>query len=323
MKIWHDIPTAGHPGRDETTRRVTEQYYWPRAKQWIAEYIKGCAICQQNKILTHQTKTPLYRIGMKTGARPFEHIAMDLITGLPPRNGKNTILTIVDHGCSRAAIFLPCSDTITGPGITQLYLDHVYRWFGLPTKMISDQDPRFTSYFGKALTQKLSIQQNLSTAFHPQTDGLSECKNQWVEQYLRLVTSMQPEDWTEWLSMATAVHNNRKNMTTGTSPNQILLGYDIPLIPDHIGLSNNEGAEKRLDIMKQRREQAIQALNSMAEKGSTPKARYKLGDQVWLEATHLHLPHQKSKLIPKWMGPFWINKIISPVVYRLALPAAW
>jgi len=68
MKIWHDIPTAGHPGRDETTRRVTEQYYWPGAKQWIAEYIKGCAICQQNKILTHRTKTLLYRIGTKTGA---------------------------------------------------------------------------------------------------------------------------------------------------------------------------------------------------------------------------------------------------------------
>jgi len=138
MNIWHDIPAAGHPGRDETTRRITEQYHWPGARQWIAEYIKGCAICQQNKILTHREKTPLYRIGTKSNARPFEHIAMDLITGLPPRNGKNAILTIVDHGCSRAAVFLPCSDTITGPGIAQLYLDNVYRWFGLPTKMISD-----------------------------------------------------------------------------------------------------------------------------------------------------------------------------------------
>ena len=89
MNIWHDIPTAGHPGRDETTRRITEQYHWPGARQWIAEYVKGCAICQQNKILTHRKKTPLYRIGMKLNARPFEHIAMDLITGLPPCISKN------------------------------------------------------------------------------------------------------------------------------------------------------------------------------------------------------------------------------------------
>ncbi len=141
--------------------------------QWIADYIKGCAVCQQDKILTHQTKTPLYHITTKEGTLPFQQIAMDLITGLLQHHRHNTILTIVDHGCSRAAIFLPCSDTIMGPGITQLYLDYVYRWFGLPTKMISDRDPRFTSQFRKALTKKLGIQRNLSTAFHPQTDGLS------------------------------------------------------------------------------------------------------------------------------------------------------
>jgi transposase InsO family protein len=109
---------------------------------------------------------------------------MDLITGLPQRHGKNTILTIVDQGCSQAAIFLPCNNTITGSGIAQLYLDHAYRWFRLPTKMISDQDPQFTSHFRKALTQKLGIKHNLSMAFYPQTDGLLERKNQWVEQYL-------------------------------------------------------------------------------------------------------------------------------------------
>ena len=63
---------------------------------------------------------------------------MDLITGLPNRQGFNAILTIVNHGCSRAAIFLPCTTTISGLGIAQLYLDYMYRWFGLPTKIISD-----------------------------------------------------------------------------------------------------------------------------------------------------------------------------------------
>jgi len=61
-----------------------------------------------------------------------------------------------------------------GPGIAQLYLDHMYRWFSLPVKVISDWDLRFMSHFGKGLAKKLGIQQNLSMAFHPQTDGLSE-----------------------------------------------------------------------------------------------------------------------------------------------------
>ncbi len=158
MALIHDHPTAGHPGQDETIRKANEILPWIGMRQWIADYVKGCAICQQNKILTHRKKTPLYRITTKEGTLPFQQIAMDLITGLPQQHGYNAILTIVDHGCSRAAIFLPCSDTITGPGIAQLYLDYVYRWFGLPTKMISDRDPRFTSQFGKALSEKLGIE---------------------------------------------------------------------------------------------------------------------------------------------------------------------
>ena len=141
---------------------------------WIMNYVKGCAVCQQNKIITHKACVPAYCIPTGDHTLPFQQVAMNLISGLPTCNKKNTILTIVDHGCSRAAIFLPCTTTIMGAGIAQLYLDNVYRWFGLPTKVISDRNPRFTSHFGRALSQLLGIQQNLSSAFHPQTDGRSE-----------------------------------------------------------------------------------------------------------------------------------------------------
>jgi transposase InsO family protein len=102
---------------------------------------------------------------------------MDLITGLPLLRGHNAILTIVDHGCSRGAIFLPCKTTITGPQIAQLYYEHVYPWFGLPMKVISDRDPRFTSHFGHALAKELGITWNMSMVYHPQMDGLTERKN--------------------------------------------------------------------------------------------------------------------------------------------------
>jgi hypothetical protein len=196
MLLTHDHPTARHPGRDETIRKAKKLRQWKGMNKWIANYVKGCAVCQQSKILTHQKKTPLYQITTERGTLPFKQVAMDLITGLPKHKGKDVILTIVDHGCSRAAVFLPYTTTITGPGIAQLYMDHIYKWFGLPTKVISNHDPRFTSHFGKSLAQQLKINQNLSSAFHPQTDGISERKNQWVEQYLRLVTSASPKDWT-------------------------------------------------------------------------------------------------------------------------------
>ncbi len=323
MALIHDHPTAGHPRRDETIRKAAEVLPWTGMCQWIADYVKGCAVCQQNKILTHKKRIPLYRITTKEGTLPFQQIVMDLITGLPQHHRYNTILTIIDHGCSRAAIFLPCSDTITGPGIAQLYLDYVYQWFGLPTKMISNQDPRFTSQFGRALTEKLGIQRNLSTAFHPQTDGLSKRKNQWIEQYLRLVTSNDPKGWTHWLALATMVHNNRINTTTGLSPNQILFGYNPTLNSDKVLQTHNALVESRIQTMTKNCADTIRALNKVANQKGPPLSQFHLQEQVWLDTSHLKLPHQKAKLTPKHLGPFRITQEISPVAYRLELPTNW
>ena len=159
--------------------------------------------------------------------------------------------------------------------------------------------------------------------FHPQTDGLSERKNQWVEQYLRLVTSAAPKDWTQWLALAMAVHNNRKNSTTGLSPNQIILGYNLKLNLVITTPSANETTEERIRLMEERQAQATAALNQVAEKSGTPSAQYNAGDQVWLEGKNLCLPYQVTKLVPKRYGPFKIIKEVSPVAYQLALPLTW
>jgi hypothetical protein len=178
MDHLHNAPTAGHPGRDETIQAIKRQYWWLNMNTWIEEYVKGCTPCQQNKNLTHRKNTPLYRIAPHPKANPFEEVVMDLITQLPKNGPYDAILTIVDHRCTRAALFLPCTTTITGEGIAELYLCNVYQWFGIPKKIITDRDPRFTSHFATALCQKLKTKQNISTAYHPQTDGLSERKNQ-------------------------------------------------------------------------------------------------------------------------------------------------
>jgi Chromo (CHRromatin Organisation MOdifier) domain len=247
---------------------------------------------------------------------------MDLITGLPESNGHDAILTIVDHGCSRAAIFLPCSTTITGASIAQLYLEHLFRWFGIPQKIISDRDPRFTSHFARELTKGLGIDQNLSTAFHPQTDGLSEQANQWVEQYLRLITANQSE-WSRWLPMATAVHNNSKNSTTGFAPNELLIRWEPPLATGQRSESKNQTAEEYLSKMRQNRLMAIHALNKVAHKVNISPNRWTTGQLVWLEGKNLPLAHGTAKLAPRQHGPFKVIQIVSPVAVRLELPSQW
>ena len=246
---------------------------------------------------------------------------MDLITQLLKSRGKDAILTIVDHGCTRAATFLPCMTTITTEGVAQLYMEHVYRWFGLPNKIISDQDPRFTSLFAKALCKKLHIQQNVSMAFHPQMDGLSERKNQWVEQFLRLVAGGRQDDWSEWLPLAMAVHNGRVNATLGIAPTQALLGYFPLLNPLAPPLTTNPKTEDRAEQATKFRQLAQEMLDKVAN--WTPPDQFKVGAEVWLEGSNLALPYQTRKLAPKRHGPFTITKQISPVTYKLQLPPAW
>jgi hypothetical protein len=84
-------------------------------------------------------------------------------------------------------------------------------------------------------------------------DRISERKNQWVKQYLRLVTSTSPEDWTHWLAIATAVHNNQRNKTTGLTPNQILLGYKLMLHPEEKAPSINETVETQIKDVTEKR----------------------------------------------------------------------
>jgi len=137
------------------------------------------------------------------------------------------------------------------------------------------------------------------------------------------VTLASPEDWTQWLAIAMAIHNNRHNATTGLSPNEILLGYEPTLQPGTMPPSINDLAEKRVDTLLKKRELAIEAINQVAKQEGVPLAQYVKGKQVWLEATHLNLRHQKTKLAPKRYGLFIITEEVSPVAYRLDLLLAW
>jgi hypothetical protein len=143
-------------------------------KEFTVDYVRGCTTCQENKLrMTHQ-KAPLQPITTNPQSGPFQLVAMDLITDLPKLNGFNAVLTIINHGCSKATKFIPCTTNITGEGVAALYLQYLVPWFGIPCKIVSDRDPRFVSHFTHELCRLLHIQQNVSTTFHPCTDGASK-----------------------------------------------------------------------------------------------------------------------------------------------------
>jgi transposase InsO family protein len=127
----------------------------------------------------------------------------------------------------------------------------MYPWYGLPSRIISDRDPRFMSHFGRALAKELGIEWNLSTAYHLQTDGLSERANQKLEQFLRLTITNQ-EDWSTALPIATLIYNNSENSTTKASLNQLLIGREPPATPSQGEGTDNPTAEQRVCQLRER-----------------------------------------------------------------------
>jgi hypothetical protein len=87
----------------------------------VEQFVKGCAVCQANKANTRPLKPAMIPITPEH-TLPFQTVAMDFITKLPKSGKYDTILTITDHDCRKAAIFLPCQETITAEGVVTLYL---------------------------------------------------------------------------------------------------------------------------------------------------------------------------------------------------------
>jgi Integrase zinc binding domain len=149
----HDTPVGEHPGIANTWKLVKHKYTGPCLHKFVEQYVKGCARCQESKVITHMKRAPLYHFDTYVEQEPFQYVSMNLITNLPPSNKYDAILMIVDQGCSKAAKFLPCKKTIDGQGIAQLYFWHLFPLFGIPKRVyqieIPDSHPTSPKQYAK------------------------------------------------------------------------------------------------------------------------------------------------------------------------------
>jgi transposase InsO family protein len=107
---------------------------------------------------------------------------------VPESHGYNTIICVVDSLTKRAH-FIPTHTTLNAEGTALLFLKEVWKHHGTPRVVASDRGPQFIARFTCKLYKLLEIKLAMSTAYHPQTDGQTECINQVLEGYLRTFTS--------------------------------------------------------------------------------------------------------------------------------------
>jgi hypothetical protein len=140
---------------------------------FCSNFIAGCSICQQNKVLTHPVTPPLNPI-KSTSSLPFKQLSVDLITDLPLSNGYDSLMVVVDHGLTKGVILTPCSKPLM-PMVLPNSFSIMYSNdldFMTPSSLI--RGPQFASAFARELARILKYDVRLSTAYHPQTDGQTE-----------------------------------------------------------------------------------------------------------------------------------------------------
>jgi hypothetical protein len=320
----HNSPVHRHPGISKTVQLTERLYWWPKMRQDIMEYVKGCAECQRHKVNNRPTKAPLQPIYPKAEAMPFETVALDFIVKLPISQGFDSILTITDQGCTKAAIFIPCNEDITAEETAALYIKHVFTHFGLPTKVISDRDPRFMSKFMQEACKVTGVKHAPSMAYHPRTDRQSERSNQWLETAICFITDQKQKNWAPYLPITQFAHNNWPSDMTRKSPFFLLMGFNPRADWVH-ATSPIPRVTLRLEQIKEARVQAQEAMTkaqqSWVKHCDMPK--YKEGDLVWLEGKNLRINQPTAKLAPRQHGPFKIIQVMSTVNYHLELPTQW
>ena len=153
---------------------------------------------------------------LNSPSQPWEVISVNLIRPLPTSNDCDMILNIVDH-FSKMVIAIPTSITLTSPQLADLYKAKVFPFFGILRKIVLDQGPQFASEFMRDICQILSIEQNLSTAYHPEMNAQIKRMNHEVTQYLCIYVSNHQDNWTDWLSLAQFALNNQISTSTRES----------------------------------------------------------------------------------------------------------
>nr|GEX60768.1 putative reverse transcriptase domain-containing protein [Tanacetum cinerariifolium] len=178
-----------HPGSNKMYQDLNKLYWWPNMKAIIAEYVNKCLTCSRVKAECQKPSRLLIQPEIPTWK--WERITMDFVSKLPKTSNVHDIIWVIVDRLTKSAHFIPTRATDSMETLTRLYIKEIVSRHGVPISIISDRDSHFTSKFWQSLQDALGTQLDMSTTYHPETDGQSERTIQTLEDMLRAIIDFE------------------------------------------------------------------------------------------------------------------------------------
>ena len=323
LKYFHDAPFAGHLGAFKTYCKIAVNFWWPKMRAEIFQYVRRCDLCQRAKPAQNT------QVGLHTAqppSSPMDKVFIDFVGPLTRTQRGNTAILVVLDGFSKFVVFFPVR-RITSQAVVQCLERSYFPVYGTPHTIVSDNASVFRSKQMRQLCFKWAVTHVTTTLYYPQ-GSLVERANRNLKSALKIFHSQSQNKWDEDLPLLSMGFNTAVHESSGFIPDTLFLGREItsPLLSrwdlssDNVnaqGLTNQSFWADAYSNLRAARARVASRYNATR----TPH-KYKIGDLVMYRKNLVSSKAQNvsSKLLMRWSNPLVVAKFVAENTVLLANP---